>query len=89
MAMTTDTNQDIMLIGGPQDGTVMRSTGSPVVEVETDGFIHRYVLTTQSRDRDGNSYTVFNYDGEIDPSGAMPGIETPDGGHHDPVDPAR
>jgi hypothetical protein len=42
------------------------------VELEIDGFIHRYVLTNQPRDRDGNAYTVLNYDGKIDPMGARP-----------------
>jgi hypothetical protein len=84
--MTTDTNHDVILVGGPRDGAVVRSAGSAVVELEIDGFIHKYVLTNQRREHDGSSYTVFNYDGEIDPAGAMPGAETPDGGHHDPID---
>jgi hypothetical protein len=80
--MTDNTDHDIVLAGGPRDGTVVRSADSAVVELEIDGFIHRYVLTNQQRD----SHTVFNYDGMIDPTGAMPGVETPDGGHHDPID---
>jgi len=35
-------------------------------------------VTTKQRERDGRSYTVYNYDGVIDPAGAQPGIETPD-----------
>jgi hypothetical protein len=77
---------DVILTGGPKDGAVVRNNNTTVVEVEIDGFIHRYVLTGRRRERDGATYAVFNYDGEIDPRGAMPGAETPDGGHHDPVD---
>jgi len=84
--MSTDTKHDVILVGGPKDGAVVRSAGSAVVELEIDGFIHKYVLTNQHREHDGASYTVFNYDGQIDPTGAMPGAETPDGGHHDPID---
>jgi hypothetical protein len=84
--MTTDTNYDVMLVGGPQDGAVVNSVNSAVVELEIEGFIHKYVLTNQHAERNGSSYTVFNYDGMIDPNGAMPGAEIPDGGHHDPID---
>ena len=80
--MTTDTNYDVSLTGGPRDGAVVNGVGSAVVEVEIDGLIHRYVLTGKHQD----SYTVFNYDGVIDPTGAQPGAETPDGGHHNPID---
>jgi hypothetical protein len=84
--MTSDTDSDVLLVGGPQDGATVNSVGSAVVELEIDGFIHRYVLTNQHAERDGSSYTVFNYDGMIDPNGAMPGAETPDGGNHNPID---
>jgi hypothetical protein len=83
--MTTNTNSDVILVGGPRDGAVVNSIDSAVVELEIDGFIHRYVLTNQQAERDGSSYTVFNYDGMIDPNGATPGAETPDGGSHDPI----
>ena len=74
-----------MLVGGPYDGTVIGTVDQAVVELERDGLIHRYVMTSKQRERDGRTYTAFNYDGEIDPSGSQPGIETPDGGHHTPI----
>jgi hypothetical protein len=77
---------DVLLRGGPRDGRVIRRPDSAVAEVEIDGLIHRYVLTTRQDERDGTTYTVFNYDGEIDPSGAMPGAESPSGGRHHPVE---
>jgi len=83
--MTTKTKKDVLLVGGPRDGSIVHSVDSAVVELEIDGFIHKYVLTNQSGERNGSSYTVYNYDGEIDPNGATPGAETPDGGHHDPM----
>jgi hypothetical protein len=84
--MTTDANSFVILTGGPRDGAVVNSVGSAVVELEIDGFIHKYVLTNQHKEHGGTSYTIFNYDGMIDPKGAMPGAETPDGGSHNPID---
>jgi hypothetical protein len=85
--MTIDTSQyDAILVGGPREGALLRSVGEPVVEIEIDGLVHRYVITTQQRDYEGRSYTAYNYDGEIDPSGARAGAETPDGGHHQPIE---
>jgi hypothetical protein len=83
--MTADTRYDAILVGGPRDGALLHSADAAVVELEIDGFIHRYVVTTTQRESDGGSYTVYNYDGEIDPTGAEPGVETPDGGHHTPI----
>ena len=78
--MSTDSRHDAILVGGPRDGVLAVSNGVAVMELEIGGFIHRYVVTTKQREHDGGSYTVYNYDGEIDPTGAQPGIETPDGG---------
>jgi hypothetical protein len=82
--MTQDTGE-VVLVGGPYDGTVIGADDRAVVELERDGLIHRYVKTTKHREHDGRSYAAFNYDGEIDPNGSQPGIETPDGGHHTPL----
>jgi hypothetical protein len=43
------------------------------------------VVTTKQREHSGRSYTAYIYDGEIDPTGAPSGAETPDGGHHNPI----
>jgi hypothetical protein len=83
--MTTETHDGVILVGGPRDGLVLDAVPSTVVELEIDGMIHRYVMTTKQRDDGDRSYQVFNYDGEIDPTGAQPGAEIPDGGHHDPI----
>jgi hypothetical protein len=84
--MTADTRYDAILVGGPRDGALLHSADTAVVEIEIDGLMHRYVVTTQERENEGRSYTVYNYDGEIDPTGAKPGAETPDGGRHTPID---
>lgn len=84
--MTTDTEYDAIFVGGPNDGALLAADGAPVVESEIDGFIHRYVITTKERQHDGGSYTVYNYDGELDPSGAESGVETRDGSGQSPVD---
>lgn len=65
--MTTDTNNDVMLMGGPQDGALVNSIGSAVVELEIDGLVHSYVLTDRHTERDGSSYTIFKYNGMTDP----------------------
>jgi hypothetical protein len=84
--MAADDQYDGIFVGGPRDGSLLASDDEALVEVEIDGFIHRYVVTTKLRKQNGMSYTVYNYDGAIDPTGAQPGIETPDGGRHNPVD---
>jgi hypothetical protein len=84
--MTQSMSRDAVLVGGPRDGATVDTGGAAVVEFEINGFIHRYVVTTKTakqHDQGERSYKVFNYDGEIDPRGAMPGAETPEGGHHD------
>ncbi|MFI5908208.1 hypothetical protein [Dactylosporangium sp. NPDC051541] len=83
--MANEPSEQVQLTGGPRDGAVLDTVDAPVVEIEIDGLIHRYVTTTKHRDDGDRSYHVYNYDGAIDPNGAMPGAETPDGGHHDPV----
>ena len=45
------------------------------MELEIDGLVHRYIRTTQDRERNGAALTVYNYDGVVDPDGAQPGIE--------------
>ncbi len=52
-------------IGGPHDGTVFDPPDSALVEVPIDDLVHRYVRTTATREIDGQTYQVFNYDGEI------------------------
>ena len=76
--MDADTRDDAILVGGPRDGSSYSSDAAPVVELDIGGLLHRYVVTTKQRERDGRSYTVYHYDGVIDPAGAQPGIETPD-----------
>ncbi|GAA3287132.1 hypothetical protein GCM10020218_050230 [Dactylosporangium vinaceum] len=68
------TNDNAILVGGPRDGATIEAGDAPVLEFEIDGYLHRYIHTTKQRD----SYDVYNYDGEIDPNGAMPGAETPE-----------
>jgi hypothetical protein len=83
--MTMSANKDVLLVGGPRDGATVDAAGAAVVELQIEGFIHRYVVTTKHRENGGRSYKVYNYDGEIDPTGAQPGAETPDGGRHNPI----
>lgn len=74
--MTETTQQNAIYVGGPNDGSRFSAGTEAVVEVEIDGLVHRYIHTTAHRDIDGQSLVVFNYDGVIDPDGALPGVET-------------
>jgi hypothetical protein len=85
----TEITYDAVLTGGPRDGALLRSDGEAMVEVEIDGLLHRYRITTKDRQHDGASLTVYTYDGVIDPSGAQPGVETPETGIGRPVDQER
>jgi hypothetical protein len=74
--MTTAQRHDAIMVGGPREGTRFASEEAGLVELEIDGLIHRYIRTTATRDGDGESYLVYNYDGVIDPTGAQSGVET-------------
>jgi len=80
-----DNDYDAILVGGPRDGSLLRSEGTAVAEVEIDRLLHRYHITTKQREHDGARLTVYTYDGVIDPSGAQPGVETPETGAHAPI----
>ena len=56
---------DAIFVGGPRDGTVFDAPDSPLVEVPIDNLVHRYIRTTATREQDGQTYRVFNYDGEV------------------------
>ena len=73
--MNGNETADAVFVGGPNDRTVFTSDEVAVVEVPQDDLIHRYVRTTARRDGDGVERVVYNYDGVVDPAGAMPGIE--------------
>lgn len=74
--MATTDQADAVLVGGPRDQTLFTAQETALVELEIDGLIHRYIRTTQQREQDGRAVAVYNYDGEIDPSGAQSGVET-------------
>ena len=65
-----------ILIGGPRDGTVIEQPESALIEVPIDGTVHRYIRTTATRERDGETYLVHNYDGEVRPEMARRDAET-------------
>lgn len=67
---------DAILIGGPRDQTPVSVGDAGLVELATDGLVHRYIRTHQRRERDGRSLTVYNYDGEVAVGGSEPGSES-------------
>ncbi|MFC6021346.1 hypothetical protein ACFP2T_34875 [Plantactinospora solaniradicis] len=69
------TRNDAILVGGPQDETLVASGDAGLLEAELDGLIHRYIRTTATRDREGKTFTVYNYDGEVSPGGGESGSE--------------
>lgn len=56
---------DAIFVGGPQDGTIFDAQDRALVEVPAEGLVHRYVTTTATREREGSTYRVYNYDGEV------------------------
>ena len=72
-------DSDAIFIGGPRDGTVFAAPDSGLVEVPIEGLTHRYILTTATRQRDGKTYRVFTYDGQIRNAQAQPDVQAPDG----------
>jgi hypothetical protein len=56
---------EAIFIGGPNDGTVFETDGSGLVEVPIDDLVHRYIRTGATREQDGRTYRVYNYDGEV------------------------
>ncbi|HZN17804.1 MAG TPA: hypothetical protein VFB84_06375 [Micromonosporaceae bacterium] len=69
-------SEDALLVGGPRDQTPFAAEQAALVELEIDGLVHRYIRTTQERDWRERRVTVYNYDGVVDPDGAMPGVES-------------
>jgi hypothetical protein len=68
---------DAIFVGGPKDGTLFDAQDQGLVEVPIDDLVHRYVPTTKTRERDGQTYRVYNYDGEIRSSEARRDAGTP------------
>jgi hypothetical protein len=65
------TTTKAVLQGGPRDGTELTADDAGLIEVEMNGMVHRYIITTQrSADR-----IVYTYDGMVDPTGAQDGVE--------------
>jgi hypothetical protein len=71
-------NDDVkaILVGGPCDRAIVTGPAG-LMEQTIDGLVHRYIVTTKAVERDGETLPLYNYDGEVDPEGAMPGAETP------------
>jgi hypothetical protein len=67
--------EEAILIGGPRDGTTFSAEGAGLVELEIDGLVHRYIPTRQRRSDGDTDRAVYNYDGVVDPNGAMDGAE--------------
>jgi hypothetical protein len=71
---------NVVLIGGPYDDTRFDEydeDSGALLEVESDGLIHRYVRTTTTREVDGRELPVFQFDGSMAPDGGQPGTENP------------
>jgi hypothetical protein len=60
--------QEAVLIGGPRDGEPFHSAGAALVELEVDDYVHRYIRTTATRETDGQTRLVYNYDGMVRPA---------------------
>jgi hypothetical protein len=71
-------SRDVILTGGPFDGSRIDGAEGPLLEMESEGLIHRYVATTTSRRLADEDFPVFQFDGSIAPDGGMPGTENPE-----------
>jgi hypothetical protein len=65
------TNTDVVLQGGPRDGSTFASDGLGLIEIEIDGMVHRYIPTTKH----SAQHPVYTYDGMVNPAGAEDGVE--------------
>jgi hypothetical protein len=61
-------SRDAVLVGGPRDGEEFHAAGSALVELEVDGYVHRYIRTSATRGTDGQTRLVYNYDGMVRPA---------------------
>jgi hypothetical protein len=53
-----------ILLGGPRDQSEVETTDAPVIHLQIDNLVHRYIRTHQHRTVDGRPLVVYNYDGE-------------------------
>jgi hypothetical protein len=60
--------QEAVLVGGPRDGEPFDPADSALLELQVDGYVHRYVRTTATREADGQTRLVYNYDGMVRPA---------------------
>jgi hypothetical protein len=60
---------DAILVGGPRDGTLFHASSAGLVTLEIDGLVERYIQTTATHEVDGRQLLVYNYDGEVRPTG--------------------
>ncbi|MEV4417673.1 hypothetical protein [Catellatospora sp. NPDC049609] len=71
-------SKDVVLSDGPFDGSRLDGAEGPLLEMEADGLIHRYVATTATRRVDDDELPVYQFDGTISPDGGMAGTENPE-----------
>lgn len=64
--------RDVVLRGGPFDGTRYDAADSPLLELESEGMIHRYIATTKTQEADGEQLAVFQFDGLVTPESRQP-----------------
>jgi hypothetical protein len=71
---------DVILRGGPYDNTRFDQydeEDGPLIEIESEGLIHRYTRTNTRRQNEGRELPVFQFDGTVSPDGGMAGTENP------------
>lgn len=64
---------DVRLRGGPFDGTSYSDVDAGLLELESDGLIHRYIATSTAE----GAVAVYQFDGTVSPDGGMAGTENP------------
>lgn len=61
---------EVILVGGPRDGGRHATPDIAAIELEIDGLYHRYLRTNATREVDGETLLVYNYDGVVRPEAA-------------------
>nr|WP_296067944.1 hypothetical protein [uncultured Actinoplanes sp.] len=63
-------SDDVFLVGGPRGGGRYAAPDTAAFELEIDGLYHRYLRTDATRESDGETLCVYNYDGVVRPRAA-------------------
>ena len=56
---------EVLLVGGPRDGTTLDVGDAALVTLDIGGLTHRYIKSNKTQDVGGQQLPVYPYDGEV------------------------